>query len=135
MSAPITVLIVDGHPGVRTALVSRLHHTPQIRAVCAVGALDAAVRMIEELAPHVVLYDPRTVAGDSEQVVRRLGQGGCPVIVLTSSLRDGEARALMRAGAAAILLKGEERSDLLAAIEAAARGADTPQPAVPAQQQ
>jgi DNA-binding NarL/FixJ family response regulator len=132
MSAPITVLIVDGHPGVRTALVSRLHHTPRMRAVCAVGALDDAVRMIEELAPHAVLYDPRTVAGNPEQVVRRLGQSGCPVIVLTSSLRDGEARALRGAGATAILLKGEGRPDLLAAIEAVARGADTPPPAVPA---
>jgi DNA-binding NarL/FixJ family response regulator len=96
MSTAITLLIVDGHPGVREALLRRLQHVPGVGAVAAVGSISAGVRPAQEFASDAVIYDPRTVAGDAAEAVRRLAAGGCPVVVLTSSLLEAEAAVLAR---------------------------------------
>jgi DNA-binding NarL/FixJ family response regulator len=118
MATPITVLLVDGHAGVRAALADRLRHAPGVGAVTATSTLEAAVQVARDVAPDVVLYDPRTVAGDAALGVRLLGQGDQPVVVLTSSLMDDERAALLRAGAAAVLLKGTAVPALVTAMAA-----------------
>jgi DNA-binding NarL/FixJ family response regulator len=127
MATPITVLLVDGHAGVRAALADRLCHAPRVGAVTATSTLEAAVQLARDVAPDVVLYDPRTVAGNAAAGVRLLGQGGRPVVVLTSSLLEDERAALLRAGAAAVLLKGIAVPALVAAMAAAlTRGPEQP---------
>ena len=116
MDSTRTLLIVDGHQGVRDALLRRLRHAPGIQAVAAVGSIELAVRLAQELAPDTVLYDPKTVEGDAVEAIRRLACGGRSVIVLTSSLGEGEETALARAGAAAILLKGSGTAAVRAAL-------------------
>jgi DNA-binding NarL/FixJ family response regulator len=118
MAMPITVLLVDGHAGVRAALADRLCHAPGVGAVTTTGTLEAAVQLAQDVAPDVVLYDPRTVAGKAADGVRLLGQGGRPVVVLTSSVLEDERAALLRAGAAAVLLKGTAVPALIAAMAA-----------------
>src|SRR5690348_7376850 len=118
MDTAATVIIVDGHAGVREALACRLRRLLGRGSVTAVGEVDAAVQLIEERMPDLVLYDPRTVAGEPDPIVRRLGQSGCAVMILTSSLRRGEADQLRAAGAAGVLLKGEEGCALRAALAA-----------------
>ena len=119
MATPITVLLVDGHAGVRAALTDRLRQAPGVGTVTATSTLEAAGQLAPDVAPDIVLYDPRTVAGDAAQGVRLLGHGGHPVVVLTSSLLEDERMALLRAGAAAVLLKGTAVPTLLAAMAAA----------------
>jgi DNA-binding NarL/FixJ family response regulator len=116
VDTPLTLLIVDGHQGVRDALLRRLRHAPGIQAVAAVGSIELAVRLAQELAPDTVLYDPRTVEGDAVEAIGRLAAVGRSVIVLTSSLGEGEETALARAGAAAILLKGSGTAAVRAAL-------------------
>ena len=116
MDSALTLLIVDGHQGVREALLRRLRHAPGIQAVAAVGSIELAVRLAQELAPDTVLYDPRTVQGDAVEAIGRLAAGGRSVIVLTSSLGDGEETALAQAGAAAIPLKGSSAATVRAAL-------------------
>ena len=117
MDGPIKVLLLDGHHGVREALTQRLCRAPGIGRVDAATTLDTALQVARERAPQVVLYDPRTVAGDAAEAVQRLKQAVEHVIVLTSSLLDDEAAALRRAGAAALVLKGTEISALLTLME------------------
>jgi DNA-binding NarL/FixJ family response regulator len=57
MSTSITLLIVDGHPGVRDALRRRLQHVPGVGVVAAVGSTSAGVRLAQEFAPDAVIYD------------------------------------------------------------------------------
>jgi DNA-binding NarL/FixJ family response regulator len=128
MAMPITVLLVDGHAGVRAALADRLCQAPGVGAVTATSTLEAAVQLARDVAPDVVLYDPRTVAGNAADGVRLLGQGGRPVVVLTSSLLEDERAALLRAGAAAVLLKGTAVPALVMAM-AAVLTRDPEQPA------
>jgi DNA-binding NarL/FixJ family response regulator len=117
MSASITLLIVDGHAGVREALLRRLQHAPGVGAVAAVGSISAGVRLAQEVAPDAVVYDPKTVAGDAAEAIRRLAAGGCPVVVLTSSLLGDEVAVLVGAGAALLLLKGSSIAELVSRTE------------------
>ena len=126
MATPITVLLVDGHAGVRVALTERLRQAPGVGAVTATSTLGAAVQLTQEVIPDVVLYDPRTVAGNAADGVRLLGQGGRPVVVLTSSLLEDERAALLRAGAAAVLLKGTAVPALVTAMAALTRDSEQP---------
>ena len=121
-----TLLIVDGHRGVREALVERLQRAPDVRRVVAADSLETALRMAQDHTPDVVVYEPRTIAGDAADAVRLLRQAGCPVIVLTSSLQNDEPASLRNAGAGAVLLKGVAVADLLAAIETVLAGVPRP---------
>jgi response regulator RpfG family c-di-GMP phosphodiesterase len=112
-----TILLLDGHDGVRSALAARLRHAEGVRAVDAVSELSDALSLASSKPPDAVIYDPHTVEGRADDVIPQLAAGGRPVIVLTSSLVGDEAAALTRAGAAALLLKGSNVSSLLREIE------------------
>ena len=80
------------------------------------------MRLAQDLAPDTVLYDPRTVEGNAVEAIGRLAAGGRSVIVLTSSLGEGEETALARAGAAAILLKGSGATAVRAVLRRVVTG-------------
>ena len=90
MDTGTTVLIVDGHAGVREGLTRRLRRVPTIGAVAAAHDLDQAACLAREQAPDVVLYDPHTAPGDLPTVLGRLSVRGQQVVVLTTSLAEGE---------------------------------------------
>src|SRR6185312_6879140 len=106
MEAPITLLVVDGHPGVREALARRLRQQPTVGAVTVASTVESALRLARDYTPHIVLYDPRTMVGDACETIHQLAQAGRRVVVFTSSLLEGEAAVLRQAGATALLLKG-----------------------------
>jgi DNA-binding NarL/FixJ family response regulator len=112
-----TLLLLDGHDGVRAALAARLRHAEGVRAVAAASDLADALSIARTTTPDAVIYDPHTVVGNADEAILQLGAGGRPVIVLTSSLVGDEAAALTRAGAAALLLKGSNVTCLLREIE------------------
>ncbi len=114
-----TILLLDGHDGVRAALASRLRHAEGVVAVVAAKSLADALTAVRETPPDAVIYDPHTVEGDAADAISRLAATGCPVIVLTSSLVGDEAAALCDAGAAALLLKGGNVTQLLHDVERA----------------
>lgn len=117
------LLLVDGHAGVREALARRLAQFSPMRVVAAAD-LDGAQRALLQQTPAAIVYDPRTVPGDASGILALFAAAGVPVVVLTSSLLEGEAATLRREGAAAILLKGADMAMLLAAIESAVSASD-----------
>lgn len=112
----LTLLIVDGHAKVRLALAERLGRMGEVRAVVGAGDLATGVRIANALAPDVVLFDPRTIAGDGATALALLGAGQRPVVVYASSLDTDELGQFTRAGAAAVLLKRLESHALLALL-------------------
>jgi DNA-binding NarL/FixJ family response regulator len=122
MASPPSLLVVDGHAGVRQALAGRLHRAPSIGAVHVAGTLHEAVALARTHAPHLAICDPRTVGEDIADVVRLLRREVRHVLVLTTSLLDHEHTAVREAGSAAVLLKGGETARLLEAIAALADG-------------
>lgn len=132
MNGRRTVLIVEGHDGVRRALAQLLDQAPGLRVSGAVATLDEAVRVARQQAPDLVLCDPTTVLGapatvaDGVGAVTTLVTLGQPVVVFTASLQAGEAAAFWRAGAAAVLLKGRPLATLLWCLHAALATAGQP---------
>jgi DNA-binding NarL/FixJ family response regulator len=118
LNATLKLLIVEGHDRVRAALAQRLHRTPGLHVLAAVADVPSALSLLEERALDLVLCDPHTLAGDRRRAIRALAATGCPIVVWTSSLVDGEAAMLRAAGAAAVLLKDLDLTHLLRTIRA-----------------
>jgi DNA-binding NarL/FixJ family response regulator len=113
----MNLLIVEGHDGVRRGLATALGRAPAVSVLGAAAHLSEALPLIARQAPDVVLFEPRTTAGAPLAALQRLVGAGRPVVVLTSSLLDGEGEAFLRAGAAAVALKGDHTAALLATLE------------------
>ncbi len=123
MDGPSSVLLIDGHHGVRTSLVRRLGREPRIGAIAEAGDLAGALHEARAMRPDVVVVDPNTVGEDPGHVIRTLAALGRPVVVLTASIIGHEAQLLHEAGAVVLLLKGTPIADLLQCVEQALAGA------------
>ena len=120
----IRVLIVDDHQVVRQGLRTFLELQPQIELVGEAADGSAAVQLVRQLEPDIVLMDLVMPGCDGVSATRQIAQLGLRtrVIVLTSFAEDDKVFPAIQAGAAAYLLKDVTPEDLLAAIQAAHRG-------------
>jgi len=120
----IRVLIVDDHQVVRQGLRTFLELQPQIEVVGEAADGSAAVELVRQLEPDIVLMDLVMPGCDGVSATRQIAQLGLGtrVIVLTSFAEDDKVFPAIQAGAASYLLKDVTPEDLLAAIQAAHRG-------------
>jgi DNA-binding NarL/FixJ family response regulator len=121
---PIRVVIADDHPMYRYGLAAVLGNQPGIElAGEAADGLDL-LRVARDAKPDVVVTDlamPRL--GGAEAAARLLADApGLAILILTMHSDDESLFAAMRAGARGYLLKGADRAELTAAIQAVARG-------------
>lgn len=130
----IRVLLVDDQPLFREGLRTLLSVHSDIEVVGEAGNGEEAVRLIESLAPAVVLMDIQMPVLDGVAATRRLraGHSPCRVIVLTTFDDDEKVFDGLRAGAVGYLLKDAPSEKLVEAIRAAARGESFLQPSVAA---
>ncbi len=120
----IKVLIVDDHQVVRQGLRTFLELHEDIDVVGEAGDGVAAVEMVQQLAPDVVLMDlvmPRLDGIGATRQVKALG-GTTRVIALTSFTEDDKVFPAIQAGASSYLLKDVSPDDLVEAIRAVHRG-------------
>jgi DNA-binding NarL/FixJ family response regulator len=120
--APVRVLVADGDPLLRRALVRLLQDTPavEIVAVAADGAATLALAL--QLQPAVTILDARLVQPDGMVLIRHLRLlTQAPRIVVLSVYATVREQALA-AGACQFLLKDCGREPLVAAILRAAQG-------------
>ncbi|HVA88481.1 MAG TPA: response regulator [Chloroflexota bacterium] len=116
IQSSLRLLVVDGHEGVREALLDHLSRQPLVGSVAAAGTLPAALAFLQAFQPDAVLCDPRTLKGNPAEIIDRLAQTFCPIVVLTSSLWNGEEIIYRNAGAAVVVLKGTDLGALLAGL-------------------
>ena len=124
MNDPVTVFIVDDHSVVRMGLKAYFDTLPDIELLGDAGSGEEAVKMIEELAPDVVLMDlvmPGIDGVEATRQVRRISPR-TQVIVLTSYHEDEHIFPAIRAGALSYLLKNIDPDDLTDAIRHAKAG-------------
>jgi DNA-binding NarL/FixJ family response regulator len=121
---PITVLVVDDHPVVRSGLVSLLAVEPDLEVVGEAADGAEAVASVKALAPDVVLMDLRMPGMDGADATARIvvDHPATRVLVLTTFDTDDDILRAVEAGASGYLLKDSRREDLVDAIRAAARG-------------
>ncbi|HXT34659.1 MAG TPA: response regulator [Chloroflexota bacterium] len=128
--SPLRLLVIDGHESVREALLDHLSRLPLVGSVAAAGSVATALAFLREFRPDLVLYDPRTLQGNPVDIIHRLAETRCPIVVLTSSLWDEEETLCLNAGAAAVVLKGTDLGALLAALTQPGQRAGQPVPPV-----
>lgn len=123
---PITLrlLIVDDHPVVRSGVAGLLDLEDDLEIVGEAADGEAAVRMVGELAPDVVLMDLRMPGLDGVSATRqiRADHPATQVLILTTYDTDSEIVRAVEAGATGYLLKDTPRAELVDGVRRAARG-------------
>jgi len=120
----IKVLIVDDHQVVRQGLRTFLELQEDVLVVGEAGDGQAAIEMVRQLNPDIVLMDlvmPNLDGISATRQVKSLGTE-VKVIALTSFAEDDKVFPAIQAGASSYLLKDVSPDDLVEAIRAVYRG-------------
>ena len=120
----ITIVVVDDHPVVRNGLVALMGTIPGFEVVGEAAEGDAAVQVVAEVEPDVVLMDVRMPGMDGVEATRRIREQvpGCRVLILTMHDDDATVFTAMKAGAQGYLLKEAEQDDIVRAVRAIVAG-------------
>ena len=121
---PIRVLLVDDQELFRSGVAVMIDAQPDMEVVGQAGNGREAVRLVDEVAPDVVLMDIRMPEMDGVEATRqifapdRVARRDRPVrvIVLTTFNLDDRAATAIRYGASGFLLKDITPEHLRAAI-------------------
>jgi DNA-binding NarL/FixJ family response regulator len=120
----ITVVLADDHAMVRLGLEQLLGGAEGIEVVGTAADGAAAVAVVLEQRPNVVLMDLQMPGVDGVAATRQIVASGVDseVVVLTSFSDRERIVAALDAGAIGYLLKDTDPEELLEGIRAAARG-------------
>jgi two-component system nitrate/nitrite response regulator NarL len=121
--APISVVIADDHPLYRAGLAGAIRDTPGLKLVGEADDGEAALELILERAPDVILLDIKMHV-DGPTVLGRLKRSGCvtPVVFLSAHLDSALIYSALESGAAGFLSKRADRAVICDALEAAFHG-------------
>lgn len=132
MSESIRILLVDDHKIVRQGVRAFFDAQEGIEVIGEAGSGAAAVKMVEELVPDVVLMDLIMPGMDGVEATR-LAKNISPrtqIVVLTSYHDDEHIFPALKAGALSYILKDVEMDELAEAVFKASRGEATLHPQV-----
>jgi NarL family two-component system response regulator LiaR len=132
MSEPIRILLVDDHKIVRQGVRAFFDAQEGIEVIGEAGSGAAAVKMIEEHVPDVVLMDLIMPGMDGVEATR-LAKSISPrtqIVVLTSYHEDEHIFPALQAGALSYILKDVTMDELAEAVFKASRGEATLHPQV-----
>lgn len=119
----IRVVVADDHHAYRHGL-ARLLRANGIDVVAEAANGDAAMRVVRETAPDIVVMDLRMPGLSGLEATRRLAAEAphTRVVVLSVSAGAGDVSDALEAGASAYVLKDGPLEQVLGAIRAAAIG-------------
>ncbi|MEO7935415.1 MAG: response regulator transcription factor [Dokdonella sp.] len=128
----ISVCLVDDQTLVRQGIRSLLELSDSIRVVAEAADGAAAVKLIPEVAPDVVLLDMRMPGMSGLDVLNALGSAGTlpPTIILTTFDDEQLVLSGLKAGARGYLLKDVSLDQLVDAVKVVAAGGSLVAPMV-----
>jgi len=131
---PIRILLADDHEVVRLGIKALLQQHAHLQVIAEAASGDEAVRLALIQQPDVVVMDIRMLGMSGVDACRQIVDQlpSTRVIILTTFAEDDLLFAAIRAGACGYVLKRIGGNDLVLAIEAAARGDSTLDPAMTA---
>jgi two-component system, NarL family, nitrate/nitrite response regulator NarL len=117
------VVIADDHTFYREGL-ARLLRKFGVDVVGEAADGEAAVRLVEEMSPDVVLLDLRMPSVSGLDAIRMLTEHSAAtrVLVLSVSAEESDVTEAIAAGASGYVLKDEPVEEVMAGIRAAASG-------------
>jgi two-component system, NarL family, response regulator DevR len=129
---PLTLIVVDDHEVVRQGLVALLGRRPGFQVVAEAGTVAESIEAARRFQPDLVIMDVRLPDGSGIEACReiRAELPNTRVVILTSYPDEDAVLSAIVAGASGYLLKQVRARDLVAALEAVARGESLLDPAV-----
>lgn len=120
----IRVVLAEDHPVVRMGIRNLLETQPGIDLIAETDNGADAVRIVNELQPHVLVLDMELPVMDGAEVAKTLRQVANPVrILVLSAYVDKEmVLAMLEAGVAGYLIKDEASDTIEEAIRKVAGG-------------
>ncbi|MFD3918506.1 response regulator [Streptomyces sp. NPDC058595] len=130
----VRVVIVDDEQLVRMALRLCIDGEPDLSVAGEAADGDAAITMVDEQRPDVVLMDVRMPGRDGLSATREILAQSVPprVLMLTTFDSDDLLLGALRAGALGFVLKDTHPSQILDAIRSVANGEPVLSPAATA---
>ncbi|MFD3563814.1 response regulator [Streptomyces sp. NPDC058686] len=131
---PVRVVIVDDEQLVRLALRLVIDGEPDLTVVAEAADGDAAITVVDEQRPDVVLMDIRMPGRDGLSTTRELLTRPAPprVLMLTTFDSDDLVLGALRAGALGFVLKDTAPARILDAVRTVAAGNPVLSPAATA---
>ncbi len=128
----LSVLLVDDHTLFRKGLAELLEQRADIKVAGIAGNADAALRLLDETKPDVVITDLNMPPCGGLALLRQIRAVGWqgPVLILTVSDAEEDLSSALRAGAQGYLLKDMEPDDVVDAVQRAVRGETVVAPAM-----
>ena len=124
MTRQITILLVDDHLLVREGLRTMLSSEADFQVVGEAGTVEEAVRLVQELQPHVVLMDIRLPDGTGTEATRQVKRLSPTTAVLMLTMYDSQMYVVeaVAAGAGGYLTKDVSRELLCHAVRSVVSG-------------
>ncbi|MDX6277441.1 MAG: hypothetical protein QOJ72_1569, partial [Nocardioidaceae bacterium] len=119
-----TVLIVDDHPLVRQGLLAVLGSADGVTVVGEAGDGNAAINLVTQLEPDVVLMDLQMPGMHGIEATRAIlaTRPETAILVVTMFEDEDMVFSAVAAGAMGYLLKGADGADIVAAVRSAGAG-------------
>lgn len=120
----IRVILVDDHPVVRNGVKNFLTKARDIEVIAEARDGEEAIRLVNELNPHVLLLDMELPGKNGVEVTEALKASGSSVKVLAFSGHDDREyiRGVLNSGAAGYITKDEPNEHVIEAIRGVAYG-------------
>lgn len=120
----VRVLLVDDHAILRDGLRAILGQQPDMDVVGEASDGLSAVRLVDDLQPHVVVMDIAMPRMNGLEATRRIKHEhpGCRVLILTQHENREYILSVLKAGADGYVLKRSAGADLAPAIRSVSSG-------------
>ena len=126
----IRLLVADDHTNVRTQMVARLRHEPDLEVIGEAANSAETIEAALTQKPSVILIDPMMRDGRGLDAIRRITDNlpGTAVVVLTAVIDAVLAIELQKVGVRHILAKGVPTPQLIQALRDSYRQKQTSRP-------